>query len=172
MINRTSLALCLVTAVALGACSNSTNGDGAQQSSSDVVGSGGSGDKCCDPAKKPPPGIEGEWCCGDGSWQYDIGSGNQTVSCQQHGGPGAVCGGGGGEACGPPPPVALCAECPGDDIYTMFKWIDGKPTCECCNAAPAKTCGPINGPITCAACPGGKDSYVYKDGKATCECCN
>jgi hypothetical protein len=53
---------------------------------------------CCDPATKPPPGIEGVWCCGDGSWQYDIGSGNQTISCSTHGGAGAVCG---GEQCGP-----------------------------------------------------------------------
>lgn len=90
---------------------------------------------CCDPATKPPPGIEGTWCCADGTWAYDIGSGNQKASCGTHGSPGAVCNG--GEACGPPPPVALCANCNnGRDIETMFKWIDGKPTCECC--APAK----------------------------------
>lgn len=126
---------------------------------------------CCPPTAKPPGGVEGAWCCADGSWQYDIGSGNQMASCGQHGGGGPICAlGDNGEACGGPPPVALCAQCPGDDISTMFKWIDGKPTCECCNAA-APTCGPINGPITCATCKGGKNSYKYVNGKATCECC-
>ena len=169
MIQRTLLAFALSTAGLLG-CTSSATTDDSQQSSSDVVGAP-TADKCCDPTKRPPPGIEGEWCCGDGSWQYDIGSGNQTVSCSKNGGPGAVCAlGDKGEACGGPPPVALCAQCPGDDINTMFKWIDGKPTCECCNAA-APTCGPINGPITCAACKGGKNSYKYVNGKATCECC-
>ncbi len=49
---------------------------------------------CCDPATKPPPGIEGTWCCADGSWQYDIGSGNPVISCKAHGGTtGPVCGG-------------------------------------------------------------------------------
>lgn len=46
---------------------------------------------CCDPATKPANGIEGVWCCGDGSWQYDIGSGNQSMSCGSHGGAGSVC---------------------------------------------------------------------------------
>jgi hypothetical protein len=46
---------------------------------------------CCDPYSKPANGIEGVWCCGDGSWQYDIGSGNQTMSCSQNGGAGNVC---------------------------------------------------------------------------------
>src|SRR5262245_6333168 len=47
--------------------------------------------KCCDPSVKPPNGREGVWCCGDGSWQYDIGSGNQTKSCKGHNGKGLVC---------------------------------------------------------------------------------
>jgi hypothetical protein len=46
---------------------------------------------CCDPAAKPANGIEGVWCCGDGSWQYDIGSGDQTMSCSASGGAGSVC---------------------------------------------------------------------------------
>ena len=52
---------------------------------------------CCDPSSKPPPGIEGTWCCGDGSWQYDIGSGNEAMSCGSHGVSGTVCA---GEQCG------------------------------------------------------------------------
>jgi hypothetical protein len=52
---------------------------------------------CCDPATKPAGGIEGTWCCGDGSWQYDIGSGDQAISCSANGGGGQVCG---GEKCG------------------------------------------------------------------------
>lgn len=183
MIQRTSFVFCLLATLGIAACGGAgSDGDPASSSSSDVVGNGGSSGNgtvgnpppkpkptCCDPATKPPPGIEGVWCCGDGTWSYDIGSGNQNASCGTHGGPGAVCEG--GASCGPPPPVALCAQCPGDDINTMFKWIDGKPTCECCNAAAPTTCGPINGPITCAACKGGKNSYKYVNGKATCECC-
>lgn len=46
---------------------------------------------CCDPYSKPANGIEGVWCCGDGSWQYDIGSGDQTMSCSANGGAGNVC---------------------------------------------------------------------------------
>lgn len=55
------------------------------------------GGSCCDPSKKPPPGIEGVWCCADGSWQYDIGSGNEAMSCGSHGAGGNVCA---GEKCG------------------------------------------------------------------------
>ena len=190
MIQRTSLVFCLLGAVAVAACGGSTSPetDDPAASSSDIKGGptkpapkccdpaaepppgiegvwccgdgswqydigvgnakatcksfGGVGQickpppkpkpTCCDPATKPPPGIEGVWCCGDGTWQYDIGSGNQNASCGARGGAGTVCGGE-GEACGGPPPVALCAPCPGiTDLNKMYKIVNGKPTCECC----------------------------------------
>jgi hypothetical protein len=82
---------------------------------------------CCDPATEPPPGREGVWCCGDGSWIHDFGAGDQAMSCADHAGAGNVCGA--AEVCGGPPPNARCAgPCPNG-----FKQIDGEPTCECCS---------------------------------------
>lgn len=49
---------------------------------------------CCDPQLKPFGGVgpEGIWCCADGSWQYDVGSGDEALSCSASGGPGGkVC---------------------------------------------------------------------------------
>jgi hypothetical protein len=82
---------------------------------------------CCDPATEPPPGREGVWCCGDGSWIHDFGAGDQAMSCADHAGAGNVCGA--AEVCGGPPPNARCAgPCPNG-----FKQVDGEPTCECCS---------------------------------------
>ena len=82
---------------------------------------------CCDPATEPPPGREGVWCCGDGSWIHDFGAGDQAMSCGAHGGAGKVCGAS-AEVCGGPPPNARCMPC-----ENGYKQIDGEPTCECCS---------------------------------------
>lgn len=92
-----------------------------------AVDAGSSPATCCDPATKPPPGIEGVWCCGNGSWIHDIGSGDQEASCRASGGVGEICT---SETCGGPPPAALCKQCPNG--INGYKQIDGQPTCECC----------------------------------------
>jgi hypothetical protein len=46
---------------------------------------------CCDQAKKPPSGLEGAHCCADGSWQSDIGDGDEERACRGAGGVGRVC---------------------------------------------------------------------------------
>lgn len=46
-------------------------------------------DACCSLADDPG-GPEGTWCCADGSWQLDLGTGDPGV-CAQLGGVGQVC---------------------------------------------------------------------------------
>jgi hypothetical protein len=100
---------------------------------------------CCDPFSKPANGIEGVWCCNDGSWQYDIGSGNQTMSCSAHGGAGDVCapkqcGGFAGLPCGA---NEECIDDPSDSCDPKNGGADCGGIC-----VPAATpCGPS----TCAA---------------------
>ncbi len=45
-------------------------------------------DVCCDAATKPAGGIEGAYCCADGTWKHDIGNGS---ACERSGGRGHVC---------------------------------------------------------------------------------
>jgi hypothetical protein len=81
--------------------------------------------KCCDPSKKPNGGIEGVWCCGDGTWQYDIGNGDQLMACKGHRKAGTVCK---AKGCAANTTQAKCESDPDDNCSWTIKASGGGST--------------------------------------------